>query len=92
MQSWLLDNINIVAYTFAGIFIATGIMAMLQHHYLAGVVVLLLALLPTIFQLLSIKRIHGSIYNKETFVFVFSTVLMAVLFMVILPLVNKLFP
>jgi len=74
-----------------GAFIAQGLLAILQHHYVVGSVLIFLALLPAIFVLLQIKMMHGSIFNRETLIFIAPIVLAALLTIALTPLVEMLF-
>jgi hypothetical protein len=76
MSTFLYNNRMLVSIG-VGAFLASGLTAILQHHPVAGIVVCFLTLFPAILLLLHIKRTHGSLFKRETFTFVLSTVVTA---------------
>jgi len=90
-MSKFLYNKRVLVITVIAAFIAGGLIAILQHHNVVGIVFIFLALLPAIFLLLQIKMMHGSIFNRETLTFILIIVMTALLTIALTPLVEMLF-
>jgi hypothetical protein len=90
MSKFLYNKRVLVITVIAGL-IAGGLLDILQHHTVVGIVLIFLALLPAIFLLLQIKMMHGSIFNRETLTFMLIIVMTALLTIALTPLVEMLF-
>ena len=86
-----LYNKRVLVITIIAAFIAAGLIDILQHHIVIGSIFIFLALLPAIFLLLQIKMMHGSIFNRETLIFISTIVLAALLTIALTPLVEMLY-
>jgi hypothetical protein len=90
-MSKFLYNKRVLVTTVIAVFIVGGLLDILQHHIVVGSVFIFLALLPAIFLLLQIKMMHGSIFNRETLIFIFTMVMTALLTIAVTTLVEMLY-